>query len=107
MLIGKREVYDQGRQLYVHDVVDETLELLIRRLKKWVALQRKANAEKKVAIFYYNHSQGKQNIAAAYLNVFRSLEVILSRMKQEGYTITGREGLTEERLQQMILEGGA
>ena len=106
VLIGKREVYDQGRHLCVHDIVDETLELLIRRLKKWVALQRKANAEKKVAIFYYNHSQGKQNIAAAYLNVFRSLEIILARLKQEGYTIVGSEKLTEERLQQMILEGG-
>ncbi|NNK00145.1 MAG: cobaltochelatase subunit CobN [Desulfatitalea sp.] len=106
VLMGKREIHDNGRGLYVNEIVDETLDLLIQRLKNWAVLQRKANADKKVAILYYNHSQGKQNIAAAYLNVFRSLERILKRMQQEGYTISQSDPLTEARLQALILDGG-
>lgn len=108
VLIGKKEMVDPktGRRLYVYEPIDETIDFLIPRLQKWAQLQRKTNKEKKVAIIYYNHSQGKQNIAAAYLNVFRSLQVILARMKQEGYTIGQAETLTEEKLQEMILASG-
>lgn len=108
VLIGKKELMDPatGRRLYVYETVEETLDFLIARLKKWAALQRKANADKKVAVIYYNHSQGKQNIGAAYLNVFRSLQTILNRMKEEGYTIEQADKLTEEGLKKLILAGG-
>jgi len=108
VVAGKKELIDPetGRRLYVYETVEETLDFLIPRLKKWAALQRKSNADKKVAIIYYNHSQGKQNIAAAYLNVFRSLQIILNRMKQEGYTIEHADKLTEEELKKMILTNG-
>ncbi|MGE4560590.1 MAG: cobaltochelatase subunit CobN, partial [Desulfobulbus sp.] len=81
VLLGKKMITDPktGRRLYVGETVDETIDFLIPRLKNWATLQRKANRDKKVAILYYNHSQGKQNIAAAYLNVFRSLQTILKR----------------------------
>ncbi|MBN1957936.1 MAG: cobaltochelatase subunit CobN, partial [Desulfuromonadales bacterium] len=52
------------------------------------------------------HSQGKQNIAAAYMNVFRSLELILQRLQQEGYQVRDAEQLSEARLQELILAGG-
>ncbi len=74
VILGKKKQVDpaSGRSLFVGETVDEAIDFLIPRLHNWAALQRKANADKKVAILYYNHSQGKQNIAAAYLNVFRS-----------------------------------
>ena len=108
VLIGKKELIDEktGRRLYVYETIDETIDFLIPRLRKWAALQRKANGDKKVAIIYYNHSQGKQNIAAAYLNVFRSLQVILGRMLQEGYNVGDFNELTEAKLQDMILTSG-
>jgi cobaltochelatase CobN len=108
VLIGKKELIDAktGRRLYVYETIDETIDFLIHRLHKWAALQRMGNAEKKVAIIYYNHSQGKQNIAAAYLNVFRSLQVILGRMRQDGYNVGDFEDLSEEKLQDMILTSG-
>lgn len=108
VLIGKKEFKDAntGRRLVVYETIEETIDFLVPRLKKWAVLQRKPNSEKKVAILYYNHSQGKQNIGAAYLNVFRSLQVVLGRMKQEGYGIDRSETLTEERLQDLILAGG-
>jgi cobaltochelatase CobN len=108
VLVGKREIVDpaSGRHLYLYETVDETVDFLVARIKKWVALQRKPNAEKKVAVIYYNHSQGKQKIGAAYLNVFRSLETILARMKQAGYRIDQTDKLTEEGIQKLILAGG-
>jgi cobaltochelatase CobN len=106
VLMGKQELLENGRQLYVYDTVPESVNWLIPRLKKLAALQKKPNEEKRVALIYYNHSQGKQNIAAAYLNVFRSLEVILKRMHREGYSIDSTEQLTEERLKTLILSGG-
>lgn len=108
VLIGKKELIDSetGRRLYVYETIEESLNFLIPRLKKWTVLQRKPNRDKKVAIIYYNHSQGKQNIDASYLNVFRSLQFILNRMKQEGYSIEQADKLTEEELKQMILTNG-
>ncbi|BBO80679.1 cobalamin biosynthesis protein CobN [Desulfosarcina ovata subsp. sediminis] len=107
VLIGKKEIVDKetGRHLFVYETVQETIDFLIPRLKKWAALQRMPNEKKKVAIIYYNHSQGKQNIAAAYLNVFRSLQFILTRMQKEGYAIERADALTEEKIQQWILDG--
>ncbi len=108
VLAGKKEIVDpeSGRHLFVYETVAETVDFLVARLKKWAVLQRKPNAEKKVAIIYYNHSQGKQNIGAAYLNVFRSLQTILKRMKQEGYRIEQADKLTEEGIKKLILAGG-
>lgn len=108
VLAGKKKLIDPltGRRLYVYETIDETLDFLIPRLKKWVVLQRKPNAQKKVAIIYYNHSQGKQNVAAAYLNVFRSLQEILKRMQQEGYRIEHADKISEKGIQQMVLTTG-
>lgn len=108
VLLGKQQQVDpvSGRKLYVSETVDEAIDFLIPRLHNWVALQRMANADKKVAILYYNHSQGKQNIAAAYLNVFRSLQTILARMQAEGYRVDKPERLSEEQIQQLVLASG-
>ena len=64
------------------------------------------NRDKKVVIIYYNHSQGKQNIAAAYLNVFRSIQEILACLKKEGYSIESEDRLTEEYIKETILNSG-
>ena len=59
-----------------------------------------------MAILYYNHSQGKQNVGASYLNVFRSLEFILQRMKEEGYQVTIDGQLNEDEIKDLILKCG-
>lgn len=108
VLTGKKEEADSetGRRLYVYETIDDAIQLLVSRLKKWAALQRKPNADKKVAIIYYNHSQGKQNIEASYLNVFRSLQFILKRMKDEGYAVAHADRLTEEGIKDLVLTSG-
>ena len=108
VVTGKKEIVDEktGKHLFIYENMDETISFLIPRLKKWAALQKKANREKKVAILYYNHSQGKQNIGASYLNVFKSLQEILTRMAREGYRVDQADTLTEEKIQKLIMATG-
>ncbi|MBW2200699.1 MAG: cobaltochelatase subunit CobN, partial [Deltaproteobacteria bacterium] len=107
-LTGKVKVFDtrSGKTLFVHKPIKENIRQLIPRLKMWIKLKHKANENKRVAILYYNHSQGKQNIGASYLNVFRSLELIFSRMKEEGYRIEMDEDISEEAIKELILKYG-
>ena len=107
-LTGKVKVFDPTSQktLFIHKPIKENIRQLIPRLKMWIKLQRKANKDKRVAILYYNHSQGKQNIGASYLNVFRSLELIFARMKEEGYQIDPDKDISEEAVKELILKYG-
>ena len=97
---------ESGRPLFVRKVIQENLDLLLPRLERWARLREKPAKEKRIAVLYYNHSQGKQNIGASYLNVFRSLERILARLEAEGVSVKGKEGLSEEALRASILRSG-
>ncbi|PJF46202.1 MAG: cobalt chelatase, partial [Candidatus Thermofonsia Clade 3 bacterium] len=50
-----------------------------------VALQRKANADKRVAVFFWNYPPGEKNLSASFLNVPRSLETTLAALWAAGY----------------------
>ncbi len=102
----KKILEDGNKPLYYYDLVDENVDHLLLRINAWSHLQRTANHDKKVALLYYNHSQGKQNIGASYLNVFRSVAAIIARMKAEGYRISGDGTLSEEKVRRMILRSG-
>lgn len=56
-----------------------------QRLQRWLDLQQKDNAEKRVAVIYYNHPPGRHNIGADNLNVPESLLEILNALKNAGY----------------------
>jgi cobaltochelatase CobN len=88
---------------FSHSAVEENIEALIPRLKAWIRLRRTPNPEKRVAVLFYNHSQGKQNIGASYLNVFASLEQILGRMREAGYRVEMPGSLDAAALQDLIL----
>jgi magnesium chelatase H subunit len=62
---------------------------LARRILKRVTLQRKVNAEKRVAIVLFNYPPGEGTLGtASFLDVFASVERILKRLQQGGYTVT-------------------
>lgn len=105
-LIGKVRLKDKetSKTFYIHKVIPDNLDFLISRIKKWIALQRNPNRQKRVAILFYNHSQGKQNIGASYLNVFKSIQVILKRMRKEGYQVPGKYDLTAKEIRGLILK---
>jgi len=75
------------------------------RVSRWLALRAKANRDKRVAMVYYNHPPGRQNIGADNLNVPASLFDMLHALKAAGYTV-GDLPATPEALLDMIMARG-
>jgi len=71
------------------DPVPSQIEWLAERAIAWAELGGKPNPEKKAAIIYYNHGGGKDNLGATYINVPRSLQVILDGLNDSGYLVEG------------------
>jgi cobaltochelatase CobN len=68
--------------------IPERIERLAARVDAWLALRRSANADKRVALLYYNYPHGSETIGAAYLNVLpESLWQIGRRLDAEGYRL--------------------
>lgn len=105
---GKEKRMDEetGQTVFIHKVIEKNLDFLIPRIWNWTQLRRKPNAQKKVVILFYNNTPGKQNIGASYLNVFASLEQILSRLRTEGYAAGSADNLTNETIRDLILKSG-
>lgn len=78
---------------------------LVGRAARWAALRAKANAGKRVAIVYYNHPPGRQNIGADNLDVPASLLAILTRLQAEGYDTGPLPASPEALLEQIMAHG--
>ncbi|MDI6775117.1 MAG: cobaltochelatase subunit CobN [Verrucomicrobiota bacterium] len=107
-LLGGKIAVDaasSGKTCHVNRAIEEHVRALARRLEAWRRLQTTPNGNKRIAIVYYNHSQGRQNVGASYLNVFRSLETILRRLCAEGYSIRGALP-GEEEIKDLVLKYG-
>ena len=99
LLFGTRpETTPDGRKIQVPETFPAAIRQTVSRLKKWTELRRKTNAEKRIAVFIYNASGGKQNIGASYLNVPRSLVRIIGALAGASYQVGGLEKLTESQL---------
>lgn len=107
MVGGKSAARLKGMTDVVYDTVPmpQYIDFLIRRIKGWQRLKAKPNGEKKVAILYWNHPPGKQNIGGSYMNCFRSISQILSGLKRNGYKMDGVLP-TEEDIKESILLAG-
>jgi cobaltochelatase CobN len=57
------------------------------RVHRWLALRAKSNRDKRIALIYYNHPPGRQNIGADNLDVPASLFDMLQALKGAGYTV--------------------
>ena len=95
-----------GKEVYVYQPIPENMDFFMERLMAWRNLQTKSNKDKKIAIMIWNHTPGKQNVGATYLNLFRSsLEEVVKRLRHEGYHIVG-EVPSEEEIKELILKTG-
>lgn len=65
----------------------ERLATFVESVNRHLALQRKPNADKRVAIYYYK-GPGQHALTAAGLEVGPSLYQLLLRLKQEGYRVS-------------------
>ena len=81
------------------------IESLLTRIDRWRQLQIKPNAEKRIAIVYYNHPPGRHNIGADNLDVPASLWQILNQLKASGYRV-GTLPESQEALLDMMQERG-
>lgn len=76
-----------GARLSISQVLSKEVGRLQARVNGWLALKTSENAEKKVAIVYYNHPPGRHNIGADNLDVQQSLWQILQQLKAQGYDL--------------------
>ena len=79
--------------------IDDRLTRIVSRIQNWVALKRKPNNEKKVAVMIYSYPPGEGNLGgASYLDVFNSVGRLLQRLKDVGY----QTHLPEKKLHQLF-----
>jgi cobaltochelatase CobN len=85
--------------------VDYQINWIADRAISWAKLHRMNNSKKKIAIIYYNHGGGKDNLGATYLDITPSLKILLAKMKGEGYKIEGEVSGDKELLDLMLHQG--
>ncbi|MBW7924283.1 MAG: cobaltochelatase subunit CobN [Burkholderiaceae bacterium] len=73
----------------------EQLDMLVGKALRLARLRAMRNADKRLALFYWNHPPGETNQGASNLNVPRSIEHLVERLRALGYAI---DGTTEEAL---------
>ncbi len=85
------------------EVMEDRIKKLGDRIKKWLSLRSKPNNKKRIAIITYNYPPGEDNLASAgYLDVFKSLEIFLEKLKEEGYSVR----IPEKSLKDVFLSSG-
>ncbi|MFO7858163.1 MAG: cobaltochelatase subunit CobN [Ectothiorhodospiraceae bacterium] len=94
-----------GVRLRLTRPVPERVDAMAARMHHWQRLQTLDNADKRVALVYYNHPPGRQNIGADKLDVQDSLYHMLTNMKAAGYD-TGELPDSPEALLDLMQERG-
>ncbi len=81
---------------------------LVSRAVRWQRLSAKANRDKRVAVVYYNHPPGRQNIGADNLDVPASLFDTLHALRDAGYDLGDPDKLpaSPAALLEMIMARG-
>ncbi len=67
--------------------IPEQLDLLVGKALRLAKLRTMRNADKRLALFYWNHPPGETNQGASNLNVPRSIEHLVERLRTLGYAI--------------------
>lgn len=82
----------------------DRIERLVGRALAWVNLRQKSNADKKIAVIYYNTRAGKDDIGGGYLNTFASAAAILQALRDNGYRVEGN--LSPQAIEEIIRRQG-
>ncbi|MFH1659474.1 MAG: cobaltochelatase subunit CobN [Pseudomonadota bacterium] len=70
-------------------VLPEQTAAVANKALNLVRLQRLPNADKKVAMLFWNYPPGEKNMSASFMNLPRSFETTLKAMKEAGYDTHG------------------
>ena len=92
---------------YAYQPIDEQINWTADRAIRWAHLNstHTPNGEKRIAMIYYNHGGGKDNLGATYVNVPPSLQNILNAMNRSGYMVEGEIPNETELVRMMTLNG--
>lgn len=98
---------DTGLEYIEERAIPERVEMLARRVDRWVTLRHKPNHEKRVLLHYFNFPPGREGIGASYLNVVpESLWSVMKQMEREGYDL-GDMPADPETLRDEVIRYGA
>jgi cobaltochelatase CobN len=91
ILVGAQQANVGGYML--HEPIPDRVERLADRAMKWLALRRKKNSEKKIAIVYYHKylgaaDLGRGSASGAFLDGPESLFRVLLALKDRGYSLS-------------------
>jgi cobaltochelatase CobN len=91
ILVGAQQSNVGGFML--HEPIPDRVERLTDRAMKWLALRRKKNSEKRIAIVYYHKylssaDLGRGSASGAFLDGPESLYRVLLALKARGYTLS-------------------
>ena len=82
---------DTGLTVVASQPIASRVATAVRRALGYAALAATPNADKRVAVLFYNYPPGKAGIGASYLNVAESLANVLRRMRAAGYDLGGSD----------------
>ncbi len=71
--------------------IPEQADAVVRKALNLVRLQRLPNADKKVAVLFWNYPPGEKNLSASYLNLPKSLAGTLRALQAAGYDVRPEE----------------
>ncbi|WP_340820679.1 cobaltochelatase subunit CobN [Methanolobus sp. WCC4] len=109
IVIGK-SVTDPETDATVYQAMDTQVDWIANRSINWAELKLNENKDKKVAIIYYNYPSGKDNIGASYLNVIESTRLLLEKMNNSDFNVTGvpeNDSLLLEMIQEQGINAGS
>ncbi|MEF8714001.1 MAG: cobaltochelatase subunit CobN [Accumulibacter sp.] len=72
-------------------VIPEQSSAVVAKALNQVRLQRLPNAEKTVAVMFWNYPSGEKNLSASYLNLPQSFVATLKSLKAAGYQVLPEE----------------
>lgn len=84
--------------------IPEQLEAVVAKAIHLATLRRKPNADKQLALMFWNYPSGEKNLSASFMNVPRSLQSTLDGLRAAGYAVPQAppEALLIERLQRLL-----
>ncbi|MCL4757843.1 MAG: cobaltochelatase subunit CobN [Rhodocyclaceae bacterium] len=84
-------------------LIPEQADALVAKVLKIARLRHKANADKRLALMFYNYPPGEKNLSASFLNVPKSLAALTGVLSTAGYRVEGMDELQMiERAQALL-----
>jgi cobaltochelatase CobN len=108
IVVGGLRANIQGFRL--HEPIPERIETFAARAARWAALHKKRNAEKKIAVIYYNKNLGQDDFmrgspTGAFLDGPESLVRFLPEMEKAGYGVENRPVTSADLIDRIRLGG--